>query len=223
MARIGDPQGTAPHPSKLSTKDSVCDIATEAALVCTSTSVDTSTMLVLWAQVINIAFNRGIENMKRSKRQTVLTKHSRKGKRSKASGTKPSGGLCEDTGGDAAEAAAALEELSKPDQLDPLKGKIRGPLPDSNLARAMKWFMLMDVSGNGQTPARINLSAEGYFMRSQGRALACLELWALGRGDDLRGVDKPSEAESYKAGWMSLGKLYGEYASPQILGPDPFW
>jgi hypothetical protein len=51
-------------------------------------------------------------------------------------------------------------------------------------------------------------------MRAQGRTLCCLELWSLGRGDDLRG-DESTE--------VSVAKLFGHYSPSNIIGPDPFY
>lgn len=52
------------------------------------------------------------------------------------------------------------------------------------------------------------------YMRHQGRALTLLQLWAISRGDDLRG------SEHYD---MSAGKVFGAYAPQSIVGPDPFY
>lgn len=49
------------------------------------------------------------------------------------------------------------------------------------------------------------------YMRAQGRALTCLELWAIARGDDFRSED---------GSFTSLAKLFGSYTAEEILGPD---
>ena len=46
---------------------------------------------------------------------------------------------------------------------------------------------------------------------TQARVLTCMELWAISRGDDVRGN---SDA------MMSVGKLFGSYVSTDIIGPD---
>ena len=51
-------------------------------------------------------------------------------------------------------------------------------------------------------------------MLVQGRTLACLELWMLARGDDVRG-----NAESH----MSVAKLFGTYMPTEVVGPDRFY
>ena len=53
-----------------------------------------------------------------------------------------------------------------------------------------------------------------HYMRAQGRVLTCLELWAIARGDDLRG-----NLEEF----MSVAKLHGSAATADIVGPDQLY
>jgi hypothetical protein len=77
----------------------------------------------------------------------------------------------------------------------------------------------MEVTGNGTVPACCDLGPEAHYMRSQGRVLSCLELWSLGRGDDLRGSDEDKSKDKF----VSVAKLFGQYSPSNIIGPDPFY
>ena len=60
-------------------------------------------------------------------------------------------------------------------------------------------------------------------MRQQGRAVATWELWAFARGTDVRGRTADSREEAEAAVQVSLGKVFGSYANPCSVGPDPFY
>lgn len=75
-------------------------------------------------QVIGVAMTAGINTLKRKKKQTVRMAGQPAEKRNK-------GPLDLDH----AQGGEAREEVQK----DPLRGKIREPIPDDNLRRAMKW------------------------------------------------------------------------------------
>lgn len=73
----------------------------------------------------------------------------------------------------------------------------------------------MEIAGDGHlAPQAQPMTTESHYMRSVGRTLCTLELWAICRGDDVRG--SPEEH-------LSLGKLFGAYAPPAVVGPDPFY
>ena len=74
-------------------------------------------------------------------------------------------------------------------------------------------FVLRAVHPEGVAPisAVQELTPQVHYRLAQGRALACLELWAICRGDDLRGQ------------LTSVAKLFGSYVQGGIVGPDPFY
>ena len=53
-------------------------------------------------------------------------------------------------------------------------------------------------------------------MRQQGRALSSWQLWALARGNDLRGDNDEQPID------VSVGKLHGEPAN-DMVGPDTMY
>ena len=50
-------------------------------------------------------------------------------------------------------------------QSDPLRGKIREPLPDDVIRRMNEWFLLGRTHGNIKTPTVIDSSMEGHYNR----------------------------------------------------------
>ena len=105
-------------------------------------------------------------------------------------------------------------------QSDPLRGKIREPLPENALENVNLWFILGKVAKGGELPRNFKEGACAHYMRAQGRVLAMMELWMLARGEDIRGDDKaddPSDA------LVSVSKLFGGYIDNHIVGPDRFY
>ena len=69
-------------------------------------------------------------------------------------------------------------------------------------------------SAEGVRPRFRGTEIQDYYMRAQGRALACFELWALARGDDLRPVTDE---------YVTIGKVFGSYIRPGIVSPDQMY
>lgn len=79
--------------------------------------------MVAW-QVIGVAMTAGINTLKRKKKKTVLIAGEPGQKKKKT----------DDPG-----VVDGQEAIEDEWQKDPLRGKIREPIPDDNLRRAMKW------------------------------------------------------------------------------------
>ena len=73
----------------------------------------------------------------------------------------------------------------------------------------------MEVNEDGRIPTSCVLGEHAHYMRAQGRVMAALELWSLGRGNDLRGGEDDQ--------LVSVAKLFGAYSPRDIIGPDPFY
>ena len=71
--------------------------------------------------------------------------------------------------------------------------------------------MMRVDSSEGVAPRFRGRQMQDYYMRAQGRGLACFELWALARGDDLR----PATEE-----FVTVGKVWGTYMRDGIVSPD---
>ena len=51
-----------------------------------------------------------------------------------------------------------------------------------------------------------------------------LELWGIGRGDDLRGSKgRPSLSEASDVCTVSMSKVFGHFGRVQVVGPDPVY
>jgi len=180
----------------------------------------------------------GTQAMKDKKRQTVSVQG--KGKRQKKRAQNDEDGISsgeEDGGGQDQGPRAQARGGVLCEQADPLKGKIRSVLPVSNLRRANLWcatliatfkaskdftfrwchsfcrFLLTKTEGFGFPPRDLLHTKEAHYMRQQGRALCCWQLWALARGNDLRGDNVESPIDT------SVGKLHGEPGN-DMVGPD---
>ena len=116
-------------------------------------------------------------------------------------------------------------------QSDPLKGKVRDPLPDQALKRAMEWFLLEKVSGYGAQPTQVCRGQTGHYLRQEGRFLCLFELWAIARGNDLLGISKKKHRKGEEAGpdnelansFVSLAKMHGSIEPQDVVGPDTFY
>jgi len=80
--------------------------------------------------VVGLAYEAGVRALKKRKEKKVETANSKPIKSSKKAKTANAGDE---------DAEADPQDLPDIRQTDPLQGKIREPLPETNLERAMKW------------------------------------------------------------------------------------